>query len=107
MDSLTFVILVLYVLAVMRVTRLINKDSITDPIRIAAMRRWGEESTQAYFLQCPWCVSMWLSLISAPFVLSALDLSLWLWPLLAFAASHLTGIGAGLDPEETEIVIEE
>jgi len=101
------VVLVIWVLALARVTRLINADEITDPMRIWVMHKTGVESTASYFVRCPWCVSMWLGLASAPFALWLADLSLWLWPVVALAGSHITGLLAGLDREDIEIEVEE
>lgn len=107
MDGLTLLVLLLYVLAVMRATRLINADTILDTPRIWLLHKFGPESKLAYFISCPWCVSIWIAGISAPFVLWALDLPLWLWPLLGLATSHLTGLAAQLDSDDLEIEIEE
>lgn len=107
MDGLTLLILALYLLAVMRVTRLINADTILDTPRIWLLRKFGPESTLAYFLSCPWCVSVWVAGISAPFVLWAVGLPLWVWPLLGLATSHLTGLAAQLDGDDLEIEIED
>lgn len=79
----------------------------STPPRIWLLRRFGPESALAYFISCPWCVSIWIAGISAPFVLWALDLPLWLWPLLGLAASHLTGLAAQLDSDDLEIEIED
>ncbi|MCV7424355.1 DUF1360 domain-containing protein [Mycobacterium yunnanensis] len=64
-------VLVVYALAVMRIVRLINADTILDPMRIAIARRArdtnrseverGRWSTVEYFTGCPWCVSMWVA----------------------------------------------
>lgn len=71
--SLGYVILALivYTLAVMRVVRLINADTILDGLRIAVERRARDDarserererwSTVTYFIGCPWCVSMWVA----------------------------------------------
>lgn len=107
MDGLTILVLLLYVLAVMRVTRLVNADTILDTPRIWLLRKFGPESTLAYFIACPWCVSIWVAGISAPFVLHGVGLPLWVWPLLGLAASHLTGLAAQLDESDMEIEIED
>lgn len=107
MNGLTIAALLLYVLAVMRVTRLVNADTVTDPLRIAVMRHFGPESAAAYFIQCAWCVSMWVGLLTAPVLLKLVDLPLWWWPLLALAASHLTGLATRFDDEEMVVEIED
>src|SRR5690242_202144 len=84
-------IAIVYVLAVMRITRLINGDTILDRFRLIpankahrareamnAARRSGEKqaaeifekqsrrwSTVLYFIECPWCVGMWVCLLTA------------------------------------------
>lgn len=99
-------VLVLYALAVARVTRLIAADVITDPLRIAVMRKWGEHSTPAYFLQCRWCLSMWLGLATAPLVVWQLGLSWWVYPLLSLGVSQAVGLASALDPDDYEVEIE-
>lgn len=91
---------VIYVLAVMRITRLINFDTILDPVRIAAAKVFGPDSTVIYFLGCPWCVSIWVGMASAwiPVVIVGLP---WCWfVLVALATSHLVGVAAGLSSDE-------
>jgi hypothetical protein len=107
LDALDAVVILLTVLATARLTRLVNKDEVTDPIRIAVIRRYGEDSRPAYFLGCPWCVSIWVGFALVPYALWITDLSLWLWPLLALAASWFTGITAAWDGEEVEVEYED
>lgn len=100
-------VIILFVLAVSRLTRLVNKDYITDPLRLYVMRRFGgPNSVPAYFLSCPWCVSMWVALMVAPLVILATSLSFWLFPVLALAASQITGWLDKFDPEDIEIEVE-
>lgn len=89
---MTFFVLSVYVLAVMRLTRLLNADTILDPVRIRLARRYGPEATVLEFLGCPWCVGFWLSLAAAPVVVIALDLSWWWAVPLALACSQVTGM---------------
>lgn len=56
--------LVLGALAVHRLTRLITADKIAEPLRERAVEVAGpsdEPEGLAYFVTCPWCVSMWLA----------------------------------------------
>lgn len=106
-DYLDLVVFVLWVLALARLTRLVNADEITDPIRLAVMRKTGPESKWSYFLQCPWCVSMWLGLVTAGFPVWLTDSPWWFLPLLALAGSHVTGLMAQLDTSELEIEVQE
>lgn len=46
-------------LAVHRLTRLALEDEITAPIR-ERITEAAPEGRLAYFVTCPWCVSMWI-----------------------------------------------
>lgn len=126
----TVLILVVYVLAVMRLVRLVNYDTILDPLRLwiahranaarsaaaeadaadmptqfalfdQRMARWN---TLAHFLKCPWCVGFWISLGTA--VVPVLIIG-WQWPALfgvALACSYLVGLAAPLTEDDLEIV---
>jgi hypothetical protein len=107
--AMDLVIAGLWVLALARVTRLVVSDRLTDFLRIWAYRRSrGAETMLTYFVQCPWCVSMWLGLGSswAVFLLTGWDW--WLYPLLSLAGSYAVGVLAeNLEPDddaEIEIV---
>lgn len=118
--GLEIVVLVIYTLAAARITRLINADTILDPIRLAIvntaaaaetardeanslgqparflafdrrMRRW---KTVRYFMQCPWCVGLWLSLASAILPVIIIGWPWWTFLFVALAASHLIGVFA-------------
>lgn len=113
-------VLVLYVLAAMRVTRLVNFDMIMDWLHTAARAhvykvenpncgsrpfRWlGQGIWQVKFVRCPWCVGMWVSLSTtwAPILLTGL--SWWLYPLLALSTSMVIGLLAPLSSDDDEIV---
>jgi hypothetical protein len=84
-------VLVTAVLAVARLTRLVVKDRIALGLRRSVVKRWGEESMAAYFAHCPWCMSIWFSLVVMPVAV--------FWPnryvlaVLAIpAASYVTGL---------------
>lgn len=68
--------LLVYALAVARVTGLITADSITEDARDSALA-WLDDrpktlgSYLATLIQCPWCVSIWVGAIAAPLV--------WFW----------------------------
>lgn len=125
--GLTILILIVYVLAVMRLVRLVNYDTVLDPLRLAVerrvvtartiadqteyadqndavanhfRRRQAQWATLAYFLGCPWCVGFWLSLATA--IVPALILGWPWWALfgVALATSHLVGIAAPLSADE-------
>lgn len=54
--------LVLGALAVHRLTRLVVDDKITEPLRERVTGAGDDEPEGlAYFVTCPWCVSMWVA----------------------------------------------
>jgi hypothetical protein len=64
--------------------------------------RYGEDSLAAYFVFCPWCLSMWISPLTAlGFVSAAFPFGrIWLTALpIAVAYSYLTGLMAKLEGE--------
>lgn len=93
--------LIIYSLAVTRLTTLVTHDQITLPAReklISAFnphRRWhrwivyllGEPDGDA--TGCPWCVSIWISAITCPALLYWHHA--WL-PAAALAASQISGM---------------
>lgn len=123
-------VLVVYVLALMRLVRLVNADTILDRPRLAIAerargaalvaleasahgqterarvyndkkRRW---ETALYFVQCPWCVGMWLAFGSAWVALFYHDNVVARYVAVALAASHLIGVCARFaDTEEIDI----
>jgi hypothetical protein len=92
--------LAIYVLAVMRLTKLVNSDIILDPVRIKIAHRYGPGSTIVYFLGCAWCVGMWLSLLLAIPTISFLGWSWWLLIPLGLACSQIVGMFAPLYSED-------
>ncbi|AVJ50122.1 hypothetical protein SEA_MEGATRON_7 [Mycobacterium phage Megatron] len=126
--------LVILTLAVARVTRLVNSDKISDPIRVAIASRvrhhtliaaeaeahnQSQRAAEAHrrearwagvyeFVQCPWCIGMWVSLGGAAVLVWVIKYSWTIdwWALLpvALAVSHLVGVLARFaDTEEIEI----
>ena len=99
-------IVVTYILAVARITRLITHDVITEPIRSALLNRFdpskrihrlavyalGDMQDDPSRTGCPWCVSVWVSAASAPFVVHWQHETATVAILLALAASHATGL---------------
>lgn len=91
------VLLIVYALAVARLTKLVNSDRVLKAPRVALLKRLPEESIWAYFVVCPWCVSMWIGFVAGPVT--------WWWgglqvdgvpsalavPALALAYSAFTG----------------
>jgi len=97
-------VLAIYVFAVMRLTRLINADTILDAPRIAVARKARDTERSATerrrwavlsdFLECPWCVGMWLSLAGAVAVVLVLGWSWWAVLPVGLACSQLVGMAA-------------
>lgn len=85
-------------LAVLRLTRLIGWDTITRPARDKLVRRNGDRMLPGYrpkldeFFHCPYCLGLWISLITWA--------SYWAWPAwtlwvaLPFAISAVVGLVA-------------
>lgn len=124
-------VLVVYALAVARLTRLINADTVLDSLRLIPVRRhhaaldaakeatlhgqharavlfsrsarrWG---TVMYFLACPWCVGWWLALATAVIPVRLIGWPWWTAIPVALAVSHLVGVFSfAADTEETEVV---
>lgn len=91
--------LLIYALAVARVTGLIVADSITEPARDAIIAKLDDRPATlgaflAALIQCPWCAGMWVSLIAAPLVWFWGDSPIMLVPALALAFSQITGMTA-------------
>lgn len=107
-------ILLVYALAVARVTRLVTEDRIAETPRLSLENRlWarrfrqvglrpGEVSRSSldtplavYLLGCPWCVSIWVGAVAAPLAYFW-GSGPWLFvPALALAFSYFTGFAAG------------
>jgi len=122
----TILILALYVLAAARVTRLINFDTVLDPLRLwiarraqtakraqdeasvagqrvaaaSAGRRMGRWNTLASFLGCPWCVGFWISVGGAFVAVWLVQWQWWCVAPVALACSHLVGVMAPLSSDE-------
>lgn len=89
--------LLVYALAVARMTGLVVADSITEPARDALIG-WLDDrpatlgSFIAALIQCPWCAGMWISLAAAPLVWYWGDTPVMLIPAIALAFSQVTGM---------------
>lgn len=97
-------------LATARLTRLISKDKIAEPLRDLwidkAYERAGRDVPEfvefdpsppkaVTFITCPWCISMWIGfgvVAARRYVPRA-----WSPVAQALAFSHLAGLGANLD----------
>lgn len=125
-------VLAVYVLAVARLTRLVNFDVVADPARVwvarraagtrsalieaesaghATMaaylsRREGRWNTAAYLLGCPWCIGFWVGAASSWIPVTVIGWPWWASVAVALACSHLVGIGAPLADGGEDITIE-
>lgn len=90
------VLLVIYALAVARLTGLIVADTITEPARDRIIG-WLDDAPGssgqwlASLIQCPWCAGMWVSLIAAPLVWFFGASPIMLIPAIALAFSQVAG----------------
>ena len=92
MAHVEFYVLLVFALAVYRVSRLVTIDKF-PPIVLLRARiagRWGDDSWQAYLSECPWCASVW---VGGAGVLLAVWLADVTMPVAAWlASSALTGL---------------
>lgn len=93
--------LLIYALAVARLTGLVTADAITEPARDWLIVRLDDRPATlgawiTSLIECPWCAGMWISLAAASPV--------WFWggspfmlvPAIALAFSQATGMTANL-----------
>jgi len=93
--DLSLLLLTLWTLALARITRLVVADRLTDFLRVWAYRRSrGAETYTTYFLQCPWCMSMWLGFASSPLLWLQVDWPWFAYPLVSLAGSYAVGLMA-------------
>ena len=98
-------VLLLYTLAVARLTTIITTDEISRPGRKALLRRFNPTKKThrlaVYLLGdaedgtangCPWCVSIWVGTLTAPIVWALQSSPYALVPLMALTASQVTGM---------------
>lgn len=89
--------LLIYALAVARVTGLVVADSITEPVRDALIG-WLDDrpATMGAFIAdligCQWCASVWVSALAAPLVWFWGDSPVMLVLALWMALSQVTGM---------------
>lgn len=93
--------LLVYALAVARVTGLITTDSITEDARDSLITRLDDRPRTmgaylATLITCPWCAGMWVSLVAAPLVWVWGDSPIMLIPALALAFSQATGMASNV-----------
>lgn len=120
---LPVITLVVYVLAIARVTRLVTTDKLSERLRTAVIR-WayvrkypacrigtrgmraealrlmvntGEQPMLAYLITCRWCMSIWVAAAATPLIVWYGTSRPLFWVAFALAASHLTGLLAKLE----------
>lgn len=88
---MTFLVLVALGLAAWRAASLVTSDTITEPLRAAARRRWpvrdGHRRWQVELVHCGRCLSVWTAGICSAVALSCGLLDGWRWTWLAWASS--------------------
>ena len=95
------VLLIVYALAVARITGLIVSDTITEPARDALIG-WLDDRPKtagaalATLITCPWCASIWVAFIASPFVWFFGHSPVMLIPAIALAFSQVTGMFSNL-----------
>lgn len=88
------ILLVVYALAVARVTRLLTTDRIMVAYRRAVLTRSGPDGLATYLAHCDWCTSVWVAALLMPVVMWApyrLALALLLIPAASQVAALLNG----------------
>jgi len=85
--SMLLISLVLGFLAVARITWFLVEDRLSLKYRAWVTRKWGEQSLASYFVYCPWCTSVWVSLLVMPWAI--LFPNKWVVAVLAVPAASL------------------
>jgi hypothetical protein len=110
--SLGYVLLTLaiYLLAVARLTRLVNYDIVLDWLAIKVSNLAQDEkrseveqerwATVLEFIGCPWCVGWWFALAGAAPTVWVLGWSWWTLVPIALACSYLVGLASPLSEDE-------
>jgi fatty acid desaturase len=101
MNDLTALHLLIYALAVARVTGLITADSLTEPVRDKIIARLDPApgsagAAVATLITCPWCAGMWVSLAAGPMVWYWGDSPFMLVSAVVLAFSQFTGMVSDL-----------
>ena len=93
--------LLVYALAVARVTGLIVTDTITEPVRDRIVT-WLDDTPGssgewfATLITCPWCASIWLAALASPLIWFWGDTPVMLIPAIALAFSQVAGMTSDL-----------
>jgi hypothetical protein len=78
--------------AVVRLSRLVTADKISENMRDRLIARWGEDSLKAYLIQCDYCASIYIAPIVATVAVLWGDNRVVIIGLLALTASFVAGI---------------
>lgn len=93
-------VIVIYVLATARVTRVVTSDKVSEPFRTWLLGKLGSDSLVNYYFWCRWCFGFWAAFTLAPAAIVLTGVSWWCLPFLALAASHVTGLLVKWEPSE-------
>jgi fatty acid desaturase len=94
-------LLLIYALAVARLTGLVVADAITEDLRDNLIG-WLDDRPKtlgnyvSILIGCPWCAGMWISMAAAPMVWFWGESPFMLVPAIALAFSQVTGMTANL-----------
>lgn len=95
------VLLVIYALAVARVTGLVTADAITEDLRDRLIG-WLDDrphtlgSFVTKLIDCPWCASVWLAFAASPLIWFWGDHPVLIVPAIALAFSQVAGMTSDL-----------
>lgn len=102
MTKTTALSVALDIAAVYRLTKLVNTDKLTEPLRDKVRERYPnvlnpktglfEQSLPTYLVNCPWCVSVWAGFVI--FTLRRISPEAANWLSSVLAASAVTGISS-------------
>lgn len=79
-------------LAAARITRVIYPDKIGLPFRRWVVNRNGEDGWLTWLVHCPYCISVWVSVLAAGYWMAMVALPSWTWlwyPPAIFAMAYL------------------
>jgi hypothetical protein len=97
--------------ALCRLTRLVTGDQITEPLRDRVEARWqrqvrrgkwwAEHFDYGYLITCPWCASIWLAPLAAVPVWFPTNRLVWA-AALGLTASLIAGQTQAREPESED-----
>jgi ABC-type transport system involved in cytochrome c biogenesis permease component len=93
--------LLIYALAVARLTGLVVADALTEDIRDGILDRLDDRprtlgSYLSTLITCPWCAGMWISIVASPLVWFFHGSAFMLIPALFLAFSQFIGMTASV-----------